>query len=773
MALEVEKSPFEASLSAKAKCYGRWNYRELEMDHSELVSKVYQPSAVEEEEPLPKETGVGELKAIENAGHTFPGISWRTEKCDKMSSTASNKFCKMKAKVKYVERQPLISGTPFGSEVAPSFSRGGLFPEEQQQVTSAEDSDSAEPLQGLLEITTKAMDSTFYSPPTKPLYSLDADGRSQVTVAPYSSTPKHPPGKINHSFDAVTPAFPRTSFTLQPSEDSGFDQQGMARSKSFWGAGDLLLSPETSAPWQLPSLPDPSGNHMLGAHGHIALDSSPTVGHMRKMSSFQADYWACAIPDCLPPSPDRQSPHWDPNKEYEDLLDYTYPLRPKHKLAKNPRESSVHDSGVDLNSLSISPESTLKSMNLQGQELLAAEIPHSEGFPTPLLEKSECPLPVSHYRLSPVGKVSFSDGVPSPGRTRISGEMAHGLSPMCPRPVPFDSCNLDERRWDARGYGCLTKRDAVSSSFIRSTRVLPLQNGSSSDEEYLSLPPRLKELETLAQQLTELSLIIRNPEHFAYADGNGEQLPLEAQGDGGASKSQWETDGDSCHTCSFHEHIEEDLLSNQDQEGLPGEAASSIDLLKTRFLESGDHHVEQETTRCRDSLALHIRMFCCQLEELICWLHKVAEVTDNWIPPKPDVGSVKAALQSYLEFKKDLADHQALTENVLQDGDRLLKCMVSDSPVLQNTLGLIAKQSDRLESHAERLYETLLAAMDTLGDGLIKNCDAQQTAAQAESSRWVSGREDVRVDVNECVLVCWQVRKQTELSPSLPGSKGV
>ncbi|XP_032998618.1 centrosomal protein of 68 kDa isoform X2 [Lacerta agilis] len=698
MALEVEKSPFEASLSAKAKCYGRWNYRDLETDHSELVSKVCQPSAVEEEEPLPKETGVRELKAIEKADHTFPGIFRRTEKCDKMSSMASNKFCKMKAKAKYVERRPLISRTTFGSEVAPSFSRGCLFPEEQQQVTSAEDSDSAETLQGLLEITTKAMDSTFYSPTTKPLYNLDADGRSQVTFAPYSSTPKHLPGKIKHRFDAVTPAFPRTSFTLQPSEDSGFDQQGMARSKSFLGAGALSFSPETSTPWQLYGLPDPSGNHILGPHGHIALDSSPTLGHMGKMSSFQADYWACAIPDCLPPSPDRQSPHWDPNKEYEDLLDYTYPLRPKHKLAKNPKESSVHDSGVDLNSLSISPESTLKSMNLQGQEPLAAEIPHSESFPTPLLEKSECPVPVSHYRLSPVGNVSFSDGVPSPGRTRTSGEkMVHGLSPMCPRPVPFDSYNLDERLLDTRRYGCLTKRDADSSNFIRSTRVLPLQNGSSIDEEYLSLPPRLKELETLAQQLTDLSLIIRNPEHFPYADVNGEQLPLEVQGDGGASKCQWETDCDSCRTCSFHEHIEEDLLSNQscqDQERLLGEAASSIDLLKTRFLESGGHRVEQETNRCRDSLALHIR-----------------------------------------EFKKDLADHQTLTENVLQDGDRLLKCMVSDSPVLQNTLGLIAKQSDRLESHAERLYETLLAAMDTLGDGLIKNCDAQQTAAQAESSR--------------------------------------
>lgn len=41
-------------------------------------------------------------------------------------------------------------------------------------------------------------------------------------------------------------------------------------------------------------------------------------------------------------------------------------------------------------------------------------------------------------------------------------------------------------------------------------------------------------------------------------------------------------------------------------------------------------------------------MFCCQLEELICWLYDVAELTDSWVPPTPDAASVKAALRRYL-----------------------------------------------------------------------------------------------------------------------------
>ncbi|KAG7491065.1 hypothetical protein JOB18_048138 [Solea senegalensis] len=72
-------------------------------------------------------------------------------------------------------------------------------------------------------------------------------------------------------------------------------------------------------------------------------------------SPHKANYWACAIPKDLPQSPDRHSAGWDPNKEYQALLDYTYPLRTnpltcdsaerhKHSLL----QADMQDSGIDL-----------------------------------------------------------------------------------------------------------------------------------------------------------------------------------------------------------------------------------------------------------------------------------------------------------------------------------------------------------------------------------------------------------------------------------------
>ncbi|RLW07088.1 hypothetical protein DV515_00003927 [Chloebia gouldiae] len=104
-------------------------------------------------------------------------------------------------------------------------------------------------------------------------------------------------------------------------------------------------------------------------------------------------------------------------------------------------------------------------------------------------------------------------------------------------------------------------------------------------------------------------------------------------------------------------------------------------------------------------------MFCCQLEELIRWLYTVVDVTGSWVPPSPDAESVLASLRRYLEFRKDVADHQSLTESVLERGEALLDCMASNSPALKETLALIAKQSEELESHAEHLYKSILAAL--------------------------------------------------------------
>lgn len=128
MALEVEKSP----LDVKAKCHGRWNFTDLEMDYPDFTSKVRQPSDAGEEEPLSIGTEDENSIVVEGTGHTVPGLSQRNQKHHKVSLMPSNRFCKIKAKAKYVERHPLISKAAYGHDVPQHFSRKGLQPEKPQ-----------------------------------------------------------------------------------------------------------------------------------------------------------------------------------------------------------------------------------------------------------------------------------------------------------------------------------------------------------------------------------------------------------------------------------------------------------------------------------------------------------------------------------------------------------------------------------------------------------------------------------------------------------------
>ncbi|KFW02794.1 Centrosomal protein of 68 kDa, partial [Eurypyga helias] len=130
------------------------------------------------------------------------------------------------------------------------------------------------------------------------------------------------------------------------------------------------------------------------------LDDRSTAERIRGMSSYQADYWACAIPDSLPPSPDRSSPHRDPNKEYEDLLDYAYPLKPRYKLGKMP-EPFLNDSGIGLDSFSVSPEGTSRFM--ASAERFSALGPGKRGYSGA----------GSYYKPLPIAKASFTKGASS------------------------------------------------------------------------------------------------------------------------------------------------------------------------------------------------------------------------------------------------------------------------------------------------------------------------------------------------------------------------
>ncbi|NWS73893.1 CEP68 protein, partial [Crotophaga sulcirostris] len=482
------------------------------------------------------------------------------------------------------------------------------------------------------------------------------------------------------------------------------------------------------------------------------LDGRTTMERIREMSSYQADYWACAIPDSLPPSPDRRSPHWNPNKEYEDLLDYAYPLKPRYKLRKTP-QPFLHDSGIGLDSFSVSPEGTLTSTSIYGQGGQAQggrENGHwrfmssAERFSTPGPGKRGCSGTGLSYEPLPIANSSFAKSASShPSRV-----FAKDVTTEAAGPGSFGCPSVDGRSWCTAGNPFPHHQGQVKSTnwFLPTTRVLPLRKQWEGDEEFLSLPPRLQELERLAQFLSSLSLTIRTPGHnhqnlprcgdgrqhlssvlspFGEAGGRDERGNAEDYAGlwppCSSPKPSWENT-ESC------DRIHRDPLQGL---RLP---TGLRDTLDGTYLHEPRAKRHPKKTQQSESLAHCIKMFCCQLEELIRWLYNIADIADSWVPASPDAESMKASLHRYLEFRKDVANHRTLTESVLERGEALLDCMVSNSPALKDTLGLIAKQSELLETRAEHLYESILAATGPMqGEDGMEDKGVQQTAAQ-----WVS-----------------------------------
>ncbi|NWI33189.1 CEP68 protein, partial [Sula dactylatra] len=482
------------------------------------------------------------------------------------------------------------------------------------------------------------------------------------------------------------------------------------------------------------------------------LDDRSTMDRIREMSSYQADYWACAIPDSLPPSPDRRSPHWNPNKEYEDLLDYAYPLKPRYKLGKMP-EPFFHDSGIGLDSFSLSPEGTSRSTSIYGRSGQAQGsgekgrqrfVASAERFSTPGPGKRGCSGAGSYDEPSPIAKASFAKNASS----HPSRGLAKDVTTESAGPGSFGRPAVDGRSWCSRGRPFPNYKGQVKSvnSFLPTTRVLPLRKEWEGDEEFLSLPPRLRELERLAQFLSDLSLTVRTPGHNhhnfpRHSDGTrpllSELAPFREAG-GRDKRGNIEDYAGLWHPCSSRKLSWEntELGSQIHRDPLRGLhlPTSLRDTLDGTYLNEPRVKGHPKKGQQSESLAQCVKMFCCQLEELIRWLYNVADITDSWVPASLDAESVKASLHRCLEFRKDVASHRSLTESVLEKGEALLDCMASNSPALKDTLGLIAKQSEELETHAEHLYESVLAAVGPMeGKDAMEDEGMQQTAAQ-----WVS-----------------------------------
>ncbi|KAI9535799.1 hypothetical protein NQZ68_040461 [Dissostichus eleginoides] len=154
-----------------------------------------------------------------------------------------------------------------------------------------------------------------------------------------------------------------------------------------------------------------SGDSRRSRRGGAKL--CPSGGH--PVSPFQAEYWACAIPPALPLSPDRQTASWDPNREYQALLDYSYPLRAGQPLcAGDSPEHQEHtlnpqDSGIEqdllCSSASLSLSGGHRSPSLQGLKASGTSLSLADLYCSPHqqcalsrcafeeLDEVFCPLP--------------------------------------------------------------------------------------------------------------------------------------------------------------------------------------------------------------------------------------------------------------------------------------------------------------------------------------------------------------------------------------------
>uniref|UniRef100_A0A8C5X0P5 Centrosomal protein 68 n=1 Tax=Malurus cyaneus samueli TaxID=2593467 RepID=A0A8C5X0P5_9PASS len=376
------------------------------------------------------------------------------------------------------------------------------------------------------------------------------------------------------------------------------------------------------------------------------LDYRSTVGLIREISSYQADYWACAIPDSLPPSPDRSSPHWNPNKEYEDLLDYAYPLKPRYRLGRM-REPFLHDSGIALDSFSSSPEGTSRSTSIYGRagqaqgsrengflEFMAS----ADRFSTPKHGRRGCSGAGLYYEPSPIAKASSH---PSRGFTKDVRVESAGLNS-----TGYSAAN--RRSWAATGNPCpnYTGQAKSTNRFLPTTGVLPLRKDWEAEEEFLSLPPRLQELERLAQFLSNLSLTIRTPghDHHNLPHHSTSRQPLASRlAPFGEARGRDERENIEGHAGLWQcRSSQKDPLRGLH---LPAGLRDTLDGL---YLHEPRFKGHPKKSQQSESLVHCVKMFCCQLEELIRWLYNVAYVTGSWVPPSPDAESVSASLHRYL-----------------------------------------------------------------------------------------------------------------------------
>ncbi|KAM9561162.1 centrosomal protein of 68 kDa-like isoform 2-T3 [Salvelinus alpinus] len=496
--------------------------------------------------------------------------------------------------------------------------------------------------------------------------------------------------------------------------------------------------------------------------GETYLNVGPSVGDSKgrsnpalyTMSPHQANCWPCTISSSLPHSPDRHSSSWDPDKEYQTLLDYTYPLRPGRVVggwdtselgggSLIQTDPGLLDSGIELNRLCSSISLSALDFSLS----VTAGVGTSRAREMGMLGIGQ--------RSSELR--GFSHSKSSDGRLSTSPFFSADPIGLSVESLDYSGSGGGLNHSHRSGGGHYHQHGSSSSSsttFIRTTSILPRPGYLGEwdwDEEFWPLPEQLEELQGLSQQVREVtaqlsqsvtanwdslergntsvqSCMTMAEKQEAEEEREEQEQNKEEEREDEKEKEEEEVSiSEALQYFNKAIHCGESFQAARGsgfrmEAGVVGrgvrraslrEAAGMVDQLSGLTLPEFQTGSQGEQVQ-RESLMQHIQTFCSNLEELIQWLYTVVERMAVLEPPTVDIKSVKSSLADYKRFQREVNAHQPLTTSVLQTGELLLGCLTSTSPVLKETLCLIERQSKALETHSEHLFSSIISAMDRL-----------------------------------------------------------
>uniref|UniRef100_A0A7N8YAD1 Centrosomal protein 68 n=1 Tax=Mastacembelus armatus TaxID=205130 RepID=A0A7N8YAD1_9TELE len=393
-----------------------------------------------------------------------------------------------------------------------------------------------------------------------------------------------------------------------------------------------------------------------------------SYGHSKgeAMSSYQAKHWACAIPKALPPSPDRYSAGWDPNREYQALLNYTYPLKPGEASDWGSSElysvlqTDLQDSGVELEHFCSPISMTGLDFSMTGTGKTSEINSLAAGHWSPDL--------AVFTRSSDVLASSIPLSV-----TNSSG--LRGLNSLY--------CSKDR---GGLKTGHHQHHVLSTSTAFHTTSALHWSRSAFGEveEEFWPLPEQLMELKLLSRQVREVTALLSQsvtPSWESPEPGTNSILSsITLSGKQEAEVKDLE--GINLDTAEGKNNRE----SSAAQMGIGGLNWSSLREVEALVEQLCDPTLpcskrnRQEDEEKSNSLMQHIQVFCSHLEKLIQQLYTVSEKMELLAEATVDIDNLRSFVAEYQSFQKEVSSHQPLISCVLRTGQLLLSCINTTSP---------------------------------------------------------------------------------------------